>query len=301
MTAMGTGRIAGIDRPVSRLILGADNQVSVEQARIFDEWLEVGGNALDTGYVYAAGRCEATVGEWLERQGTRDDVVLIGKGAHTPHCTPEGMRRQLGESLERLRTDHVDLYLLHRDDPSVPVAEFVDALDEERRAGRLRAFGGSNWTPERIDEANAYAASRGIEGFVALSNNLSLARAVDVPWPGCLALADDESRAWAAASGLAILPWSSQGRGFFTDIPANEEIVRCWHREDNFERKARAAELAAARGVHPINVALAWVLHQPFPCFALIGPRTSDELQAALAGLTVELSDDEVAWLDLRS
>ena len=78
---------------------------------------------------------------------------MIAKGAHTPHCDPESIGRQLTISLERLGTDHADLYLMHRDNVEVPVGEFVDVLDAEVRAGRIRVFGGSNWTPARLSTA----------------------------------------------------------------------------------------------------------------------------------------------------
>ena len=100
--------------------------------------------------------------------------------------------RQLAESLERLGTDHVDVYFMHRDNPDVPVAEFVDALDAEVRAGRIRGpFGGSNWTRERFDEAVAYAGANGKAAPTALSNNFSLAEMVEPIWEGCVAASDD--------------------------------------------------------------------------------------------------------------
>ena len=74
-------------------------------------------------------------------------MVVLGKGAHTPLAYPDVIGRQLAESLERLQTDYLDIYLMHRDNPAVPVGEFVDAMDAEVKAGRIRVYGGSNWTP----------------------------------------------------------------------------------------------------------------------------------------------------------
>ena len=131
------------------------------------------------------------------------DHVVIGKGAHTPFCDPESISRQLFESLDRLGTDHLDLYLMHRDNVEVPVGEFVDVLNEHAEAGRIRAFGGSNWSIERFEEANAYAAAHGKRGFAALSNHFGLARALDVPWAGCVEVTDPTSRACCAAGRSA--------------------------------------------------------------------------------------------------
>ena len=111
----------------------------------------------DTAWIYGRGENERRVGRWIRNRGIREDVVVITKGAHTPYCDPESLSRQLLESLERQGTDYADIYLMHRDNPEVPVGEFVDVLDEHRRAGRIRVYGVSNWSLERFDEANRYA------------------------------------------------------------------------------------------------------------------------------------------------
>src|SRR5215468_3052974 len=101
------------------------------------------------------------------------------------------------------------------------------------------------------------------------------------------------------------MPWSSQARGFFLPhihrgFSGDEEVVRCWFSDDNFQRRDRAVELAKKRGVEPINIALAYVLHQPFPTFPLIGPRQLSETRTSMAGLGVELSGEQVRWLNLE-
>jgi aryl-alcohol dehydrogenase-like predicted oxidoreductase len=233
----------------------------------------------------------------------RDRVVVIAKGAHTPFCTPGFLTSQLMESLERLQMDRVDLYLMHRDNLDVPVGEFIEVLDEHRRRGRIGAFGASNWTLSRVDEANAWAAAHQRRGFVAVSNNLSLARMTQPVWNGSLAVSDPASRAWFAKKQMPLLAWSSQARGFFTDRadPTRDpepDLRRSWYSAGNYARRARAYELAAKRGVEAIHVALAYVLCQPFPKFALIGPRTIAELRSSLAGLALTLSPEDLAWLD---
>src|SRR5699024_710376 len=238
--------------------------------------------------------------------GIREDVVIIAKGAHTPHCDPESITRQLTESLQRQRTDYADLYMMHRDNPDVPVGEFVDVLDEHVRAGRIRAIGGSNWTPQRVDEADEYARRNGRTGFSILSNHFGLARALDVPWAGCVHSTDPDSRRWLTDRGIALLPWSSQARGFFTgrahpEDRSDAELVRCYYSEDNFERLERARVIGREQDVPTTAVALAYVLAQPFPTFPLFGPRSIAEMRSSTLGLGVELTASDLDWLDLRT
>ncbi len=303
---MKYGRIAGLEKDVSRLIMGVDNQHTMPHASaMFDDFFERGGNCFDSAYIYGGGMCEKVLGEWVAKRGLRDRVVLLDKGAHTPECDPEGLTRQLLESLDRLQTDYVDIYVMHRDNPDVPVGEFVDVMNEHAKAGRMRAFGGSNWSIERVEAANAYAEEHGLTGFAAVSNNFSLARMVDPVWAGCIAASDPASRAWHERTQMPLLAWSSQARGFFTDRAGPEkrddaQLVRCWYAEDNFRRRERAIELAEKKGVLPIAIALAYVLCQPFPTFALIGPRRIIETRTSMAALGLELTPEELAWLNLE-
>ncbi len=291
----------------SRLVMGCDNQGNLAHASaIFDAFITSGGTTFDTAYIYGGGLHEKMVGQWQANRGIRSEIELVVKGAHTPHNNPQAVGNQLTESLERLQTDYADLYFLHRDNPEIPVGEFVTALNEEIRAGRIKAFGGSNWTIPRIEEANAWASANGMQGFSALSNHFGLAHALDVPWAGCEHVTDPEDRQWLADNQFPLLPWSSQARGFFTgrahpDNTSDAELVRCYYSSENFERLRRVNEFAAERTVPSTAIALAYVLAQPFPSFALIGPRTITEMRSSLVALQVNLTDDEVAWLDLRT
>jgi predicted dehydrogenase/aryl-alcohol dehydrogenase-like predicted oxidoreductase len=305
---MPYGSVPGIggDKKISRLVMGVDNVTFAPVAfLIWDDFFERGGTAFDTAYIYRGGRAERTLGEWLTHRGVRDRVFLLDKGAHTPFCTPDWLTRQHHESLERLRTDHVDLYMMHRDNPDVPVGEFVDVLNVHVSRGTMRAIGASNWTIERIEAFNDYAARHGKARFVAVSNNFSLSRMVEAPWAGCLSSNTPAWRAWHERTGTPLLAWSSQGRGFFVDGMASpekrddQELVRMWYSDDNFERLARARELAKRKGTSAINIALAWVLgRRAFETFALVGPRTLGELRGTLGALDLELTPEEIRWLD---
>jgi len=130
---MKYGSVVGIHKPISRLVMGS-MMLNVNDmpyvCALLDYFVEIGGTAIDTAWVYGGGQSERAVGQWMQLRSNREQLVIIGKGAHTPHCDVAGINRQLPETLERLQTDYVDLYLLHRDNPEVPVGEFVECLNE---------------------------------------------------------------------------------------------------------------------------------------------------------------------------
>jgi len=297
--------IPGLQKPASAVALGFEGFRSFASGAIMlDAFWEQGGNLFDTGWVYLAGYTEQLLGEWLTSRGVRDEAVIIAKGAHTPLCYPDVIGRQLAQTLERLKTDHVDVYFMHRDNPDVPVGEFVDAIDAEVKAGRIRGLhGGSNWTMARMDEAIAYAKRAGKAAPNALSNNFALAEMLDPIWAGCVTAGTPAFRQWLIERQMPNFSWSSQARGFFTERAGrerfdDEEIVRCWYSEQNFGRRDRAVEMAERLGKSAIQVALAYVLAQPFPSIPLIGPRTLDELDSSLAAFDIGLTGEQVAWLE---
>ncbi|MDE1994237.1 MAG: aldo/keto reductase [Rhizobiaceae bacterium] len=299
-------QIPGISKPASLVTLGFEFFPNFAAASLtLDAFYEAGGNAFDTAFVYGGGKTESIFGDWhTSRNVPREEIVLIGKGAHSPLCYPDMIGKQLDQSLNRLKTDYVDVYFMHRDNPIVPVGEFVDAMDAEVRAGRIRGiFGGSNWTRERFDEAVAYAAKNGKTAPAGLSNNFSLAEMLDPIWAGCVTASDDAWKAWLNANQIPNFAWSSQGRGFFTDRAGrdkrdDDELVRCWYNDRNFARRDRAIELAQKLGRSPIHIALAYVIAQPFPVIPLIGPRTVAELEDSLSALDIKLTPEQIKWLE---
>jgi predicted dehydrogenase/aryl-alcohol dehydrogenase-like predicted oxidoreductase len=298
--------IPGIAKSASVVTLGFEFFPNFAAASLtLDAFYEAGGNAFDTAYVYGAGKTESIFGDWHTSRGVpREEIVLIGKGAHSPLCYPDMISKQLDQSLDRLKTDYLDIYFMHRDNLDIPVGEFVDAMDAEVRRGRIRGiFGGSNWTRERLDEAISYARNHAREAPAALSNNFSLAEMIDPIWAGCVAASDSGWKAWLNERQIPNFAWSSQGRGFFTDRAGREkhddaEIIRCWYSDRNFKRRDRAIDLAARLGRNPIHIALAYVIAQPFPVIPLIGPRTIAELEDSLSALDIRLTKEEVKWLE---
>jgi aryl-alcohol dehydrogenase-like predicted oxidoreductase len=285
--------------------------------RLLDRFIEAGGTTVDTARIYAKGTSETAFGKWLERSGKHDDVVVLGKGAHhnsetlERRVTPAAIHEDIETSLREMRLEAIDIYILHKDDPEAEVGPIVEAMNEEADAGRIKAFGGSSWSTQRLDEANAYAAEHGLRPFTVSSPNLALAVPNEPMWVGCISIAgDDPAQAWYQATGMPVFAWSAQARGFFSGrfnpeltegaTTDAQNVIRTYYSADNWERYRRADELAELKGCTLRQVALAWVLHSPLDVFALIGPATIAELDDCLGALDVELTPAEVAWLNLE-
>lgn len=317
---MRYGSVPGIDKPVSRLAQGTVMISSRELERsyeLLDGVFAQGCNTFDTAHQYGAGDCERVLGRWIEERGIRDQVVIVTKGAHHSQdrrrVTPWDITADLYDSLARLRTDSIDLYLLHRDDPTVPVGPIVEVLNAHHSAGRIRAFGGSNWSIERLIEANKYAKANNLTPFAVSSPNLSLAEMVEEPWPGCVSIGGErgrKARAWYQATQTPIFAWSSLAGGFFSGRftranldtmtqPLDKVCVHAYCYEDNFKRLDRAQEIARQRGLTAAQVALAYVFNQPLNVFALVGCNTVAEFAENLAASEIKLTPEELAQLEV--
>lgn len=322
--ASAPGRIPGIEKPVSRLALGSmivHTDRLEESLRLLDDAFALGINTIDTAHVYGGGCSERAIGQWMAARGNREQVVIVSKGCHhnadRKRVTPFDLRTDLHDSLARLRTPYVDAYLLHRDDPSQPVGPIVEAFNQLRAEGKLRAFGVSNWHHRRIAEANDYASAHGLAGFTLSSPHYSLAEQVADPWgPGCVALSgphEVEAREWYQRTGVVVFPYSSLGRGFFSgrlkSIDRNRFAAtgvvdaacqRAYCFEVNFQRLERVEQLAAETGHTVAQIALAYVLCQPLDIHPLVGAASRAEIESCMAALELDLSPETLAWLDLR-
>jgi len=316
------GSVPGIAKPVARVVQGTAMIRSGEDGdeersfALLDEVFAQGGTTFDTAHHYGRGDCERTLGQWVSDRGLREDVVVIGKGAHhnedRKRVTPFDISADLYDSLARLGFDYIDLYLLHRDDPSVPVGPIVEVLNEHKEEGRIHAFGGSNWRPERLREANDYARENGLTPMVASSPNLSLAVQFREPWPDCVSISGEagkEDRLWYGETRMPLFTWSTLAGGFFSgrftrdnldtfEAELDRSCVETDCYEENFGRLERAGALAREKGLTVPQVALAYALDQPLEVFALVGCRTGDEFRANVEATGVELTPEEITWLE---
>lgn len=308
--------LSGTDLRVSAMAYGMSRfgtMVSGEQARrLYDTFRQTGGNFFDTAHCYAfwerdgLGASERALGELVRSRGDRGNVVIATKGGHHQvlpgyerpdrYLSGEVIARDVADSLQRLDIDTIDIYLLHRDDRRVSVAEIIDALNEHVQAGRLRYLGVSNWTTERIAQANAYAAATGKRGLCISQPRLSLAvptaPATDDRATRSLEPADFD---WHARTGTAVMAYSSTGCGYF----ATDGVAGAGTFDNPVSRRrlGNAKQLAAELGVPTTQVALAWLMHQSFPVIPILGTTDHQHLTEALGSCDVKLTNPQVQRL----
>jgi len=318
-------KLPGIPLEPSRIALGSvffGSEIADEDSfAVMDAFVEVGGNFIDTAHVYAAwlehgvGASERTIGTWIRARGNRDKIVLATKGAHSPldaeekvgRCSQADLEKDLGESFDRLGLDQVDLYWLHLDEPNRAVGEIIEGLAELQRSGRIRAYGASNWSTERIQAANEYAAQHGLPPFVASQPWFSLGAVAGGPGANHpTSEADDPLYGWHLESGLPMIPYSSQANGYFgaenvawaeAGFDGLPKRAASFDSPANRRRLLRAIDLAEQKGCTPNQIALAYLLNQPFPVFPIIGTSNPEHAREALGAVAITLTEDERASL----
>ena len=283
-------------------------------ASLLDAAVKHGVNALDLANVYGGGNSERAVGKWMEERGNREDVFILTKGAHPNadrrRVTPYDITADLMDSLARLKTDYIDAYLLHRDDLSLPVGPIMDILNEHLEAGRIRMFGGSNWTHERVADANAYALANNLKPMTVASPNYGLCEQVEDPWgPGCVTISGKAGKAgrdFYRNHNIPVFAYSSLGRGMLSGRADRDNYrdildgaaVKAYAHEINFKKLDRAAELAAQKGATVPQIAVAYILSQPFDVFPIVGAANETEIKDVVSAADIRLTPGECARLD---
>ena len=311
--------IPGLPLPLSGIFFGTAMPPVMtdgpDAGALLDSVLLNGVNAFDCARSY--GLAENALGRWVKERGVRDQVAILSKcgdiRAGRVEVNRRVIREQLAKSLEALQTDCIDLYLMHRDDPTTPVEEFIETLNEARRDGMIRLFGVSNWTCERIAAANRYAEDKGLTGFSVSSPNFGLARQMQDLWGGgCVTLSGPENeaaRAWYRANQMPVIAYSSLGRGFFSgrfkayDYETARQILdpyaqRGYLYEENMARLARAEKLAEKYGVTVPEIAMRYVFGSGMNLFAVVSTASPDRLRMNLRAAAQPLSPQDAAYLE---
>jgi aryl-alcohol dehydrogenase-like predicted oxidoreductase len=292
---------------VSPLCLGTMNfgpfTSEEDSFTIMDKALESGINFFDTANVYGRdkgkGATEEIIGNWFAQGGGRRDQVVLatkvyggmGDGANDRGLSAKHIRISCEESLRRLQTDYIDIYQMHHVERSTPWEEIWQAMEQLVREGKILYVGSSNFGAIHIVQAQCAADQRNFMGLVSEQSLYNLnARMVELEViPAC------------REYSLGIIPWSPLGGGLLAGVLEKiSEGRRSGEWVSNALDKNRAKikeyeDLCAEIGIHPADVALAWLLHNPIVTAPIIGPRTIEQLERNLGSLEVTLSD-EVLW-----
>jgi len=284
---------------------------------LINAYRDDGGNFFDTAHCYAfwvpegAGCSERAVADYIRRNG-KGDLIVATKGGH-PGATgyrtvehwlsPERIAADIDDSLGRLECETIDFYWLHRDETALPVSEIVEALNREVKRGRIRHLGASNWRPARIEEANAYAAKHRLAGFVASQPEWSLAKKTK-PNPDAKSdtlggranlFLEEPDVAWHRKSKVAVIPYTSTAAGYFAS--AGERGQGSFDNPVSRKRLEITQKIARELGATPGQVALAWLLHQDFKVFPIIGTHSIEHLRENTAATKLKLTPEQVRSL----
>jgi 1-deoxyxylulose-5-phosphate synthase len=315
--AMSYVRLGRTGLKVSRLCLGCMSYgdpgwrpwvLDEEASRPhFRKALDLGINFFDTADMYSLGRSEEVTGRMLREMSSRHDTVLatklfypVEKGVNREGLSRKHVFEACDASLRRLGTDFIDLYQIHRWDFETPLEETLSALDALVRAGKVRYLGASSMAAWQFAKALSTSDRRGWERFVSMQNHYNLAYREE----------EREMIPLCIDEGVGLVPWSPLARGFLTGSRKRGEARETsraktdniaddlYFRSEDFDVLDALLAVAAARGLPPAQIALAWLLSRPGVTAPIVGATKLTHLDDAAAALAVRLTADEVAALE---
>jgi aryl-alcohol dehydrogenase-like predicted oxidoreductase len=274
---------------------------------ILDAFYETGGRMIDTAEGYSnwvpghkGGESETVIGEWLESRGVRAEMRIAtktGQGGPPGALRPEAVAKALEASLERLRTDYVDLYYAHRDDLTTPLDEVVDAYDEAFRSGKARELGASNYTAERLAEIIAVANAAGAQPYTVIQPLYNLVARHEYEGP----LQD-----LCVSRGIAVTPYYGLASGFLSGKYCSADDWKGSSRAFALEEAAEGGgwavldavrEIARELNATPAQVSLAWLKAQPGITAPIASATTREQLADIVGAVTLRLDSEQVARL----
>lgn len=275
---------------------------------VLDAFHQAGGRMIDSAESYSAwapgnvgGESETIIGEWMESRGVRKDMLIgtkTGLGKGEGKLKPEAVATALEASLERLRSDYVDLYYAHRDDETTPLDEAVSAYDAIYRAGKVREIGASNYSADRLAEIIAKAKEAGAQPFTVLQPSYNLVDRASYEGP----LQD-----LCVAQDIAVMPYFALAAGFLSGKYSSEQdwegharayMLKAAADDGGWQTLGVVREVADELGTKPAHVAIAWQLKQPGIAAPIASATSTEQLADLVGAVSLELSDDQVARLN---
>ncbi len=313
---MNDSDMSGIAIPLSKIVFGCENPLMVQgkyfrSRMLLDAAFEQGIHVYDTARVY--GQSERVLGKWINQRKIRDKVVVISKGCHpnpAMRITAEALREDLEESLRQLDTSYIDIYLLHRDSLETDISAILIELNRYQSEGKIKVFGVSNWTSERIQYANECAAKMGLNGFAASSPNFGVAIQKGDPWKGGVSISGNEKEiAWYSQNCMPVFAYSCLGRGLFSGkirsgtIKRDKEkidqyAIQGYWCEENIQRLERVEVVAKKKGATVAQIAMAYVINSEMNAFPIVRLSTKKRIQEAAGACNINISEGERKWIE---
>ncbi|WP_052712142.1 aldo/keto reductase [Domibacillus indicus] len=283
--------------------------------RMMDLYFEHGGNFIDTAEVYAnwlpgveKSMAEKTIGRWMKERKNKEKLIVATKGGQPLPERKDNSRLSKGDiqhdlhgSLQRLGADYIDLYFLHRDDESRPVADILETMNGFVKEGLIRYFGCSNWTTERIMEAQDYAIKHSLQGFSANQPMYSAAHIDETKLSDqTLKAMDNKMERFHEETEMAVFAYSSQAKGLFAKLAdgtlsfGDEKMPSEYSVSRNKKRFEAIQQISEETGATINQAGLAYLLSKPFPVFPIVGCRTEEQLLDSLGAAEMKLTGEQV-------
>jgi len=309
--------IPNTDLAVSNICYGAAYCAFEDEKKYFnclDCFIDRGGSFLDTANIYGkwlphgTNSNEIMLGKWMRDRKNRDKITIATKAAH-PELSAMHIHRMsyneivsdLNESLSALDTDYADILWLHRDAENLSVGDILDILSRVYETGKVRYFGCSNWKPERLTQAIAYAKTKGIKGFIANQPQWSLAEPNNFYERDITAYRmDKQGVELHIQTGLAAVPYTSQAVGFFARYSksgVSESLLKIYDNDANMRIYNNMRILSEKTGYTYTQISLAYLISHDFLTIPIIGSKTPEQINESVSAADIRLGKEELELL----
>lgn len=281
-----------------------------------DKYLELGGSCIDTARTYCSwledgdSASEKTIGRWIAARGNRDKIILSTKGGHPDNETMdisrlsrEELEYDLSESLKALQTNYIDIYLLHRDDETIPVEEIMPILNDFVKSGRVHFLGVSNWTTDRIEKANKFAKNNDMEPLRISQIYYSLAHSSkDDLGDSTTESMDSKSYSWYKKNNFPVMAFSPQAKGFFSKVAEGKSITDLMESQfvstANLAKLSKVMKLSKQTSTTPATVVLGYLNSQPFPVTSVFSVTKLWQLEEDMTAGDTIFDAKQIAFLE---
>ncbi|MDD3903795.1 MAG: aldo/keto reductase [Sphaerochaeta sp.] len=309
------------DTKLAQIALGCDHYgetISEETSLLqLDAYVQKGGNLLDSAHIYGQDKAggpstsEQVLGKWLRSTGMRDHMTLVSKGCHPykddmskSRINEKDMLLDIEQSLDQLKTDHLDIWFFHRDNPLMGADEIIDMASILVKKGLVKHLGTSNWNTSRIEAANAWAKAHDAETFHISEIQWSLAHCTPETWgDDTLVCMTEEQRIWYEENNFPVMCFAPQAKGFFSKVIANQsdtlslQARKRFMTPENLALVPRCKALSEKLKETPAAICMAYLTSQKNPTIAIAGSSKLSQITETLGGADLHLNEEEIEYL----